>query len=75
MALAIADAGADVVLTGREEASLERTASDIRALGRQASGRSGDMSAPDACAAACERALAAHGPFDILINNIGGRRT
>ena len=74
MALAIADAGADVVLTGRDEAGLERTASDIRALGRQAWPIQADMSAPDACAAACERALAAHGPFDILINNIGGRR-
>ena len=74
MALAIADAGADVALTGRDEASLERTASDIRALGRQAWPIQADMSAPDACAAACERALAAHGPFDILINNIGGRR-
>ena len=31
MALAIADAGADVALTGRDSASLERTANDIRA--------------------------------------------
>jgi gluconate 5-dehydrogenase len=36
MALAIADAGADVILTGRTEESLEKTASDIRALGREA---------------------------------------
>ncbi len=36
MALAIADAGADVVLVGRDPASLERTAGDIRALGRTA---------------------------------------
>jgi NAD(P)-dependent dehydrogenase (short-subunit alcohol dehydrogenase family) len=74
MALAIADAGADVALTGRDAASLERTAADIRALGRQAWPIPADMSAPAACAAACERALAEHGPFDVLINNIGGRR-
>ena len=36
MALAIADAGADVVLTGRDAASLEKTAADIRQRGRQA---------------------------------------
>jgi hypothetical protein len=33
MALATADAGADVALTGRDAASLERTAIDIRAIG------------------------------------------
>ena len=36
MALATADAGADVILVGRDSASLEKTAGDIRALGRQA---------------------------------------
>ena len=38
MALAIAEAGADVVLTGRDEASLADTAGAIRALGREAFG-------------------------------------
>lgn len=74
MALAIADAGADVALTGRDAASLERTAADIRALGRQAWPVPADMSEAAACAAACQLALAEHGPFDILINNVGGRR-
>ncbi|MFM7160428.1 MAG: SDR family NAD(P)-dependent oxidoreductase, partial [Planctomycetaceae bacterium] len=36
MALAIAQAGADVVLVGREQQSLARTAGEIVALGRQA---------------------------------------
>ena len=74
MALAIADAGADVALTGRDPASLERTAADIRALGRQAWTIQADMGDPGICETACGRALAAHGPFDILINNVGGRR-
>ena len=74
MALAIADAGADVVLTGRDAASLERTASDIRASGSKAFTVQADMGEPATCEAACGRSLAEHGPFDILINNIGGRR-
>ena len=36
MALAIAEAGADVVLVGRDADSLARTSADIRAIGRQA---------------------------------------
>ena len=74
MALAIADAGADVVLTGRDPASLERTAEDIRGLGRQAWTLQADLADPATCEAVCEQALAQHGPLDILINNIGGRR-
>jgi len=74
MALAIADAGADVALTGRDQQSLEATAADIRALGRNAWTLQADMGDPKACEAACLQALAEHGPFDILINNVGGRR-
>src|SRR5690349_11983667 len=74
MALAIADAGADVVLTGRDAASLERTATDIRALGREVATLQADMGDPQACERACAEALDRHGPIDILINNVGGRR-
>lgn len=74
MALAIADAGADVILTGRDAESLERTASEIRDHGRQAFCLTADMSDIQQCQSACERALAEHGPCDILINNVGGRR-
>lgn len=74
MALAIADAGADVVLVGREATSLKGTADDIRALGRQAWAIEGDVSQPDQCEAICNQVLQHHGPIDILINNVGGRR-
>ena len=73
MALACADAGADCVLVGRDEASLEQTA-EIRALGRKCFTHVADVSQPEECEAACERALADFGPIDILINNVGGRR-
>jgi NAD(P)-dependent dehydrogenase (short-subunit alcohol dehydrogenase family) len=74
MALAIADAGADVLLVGRDLPSLEKTADDIRLLGRQAQILQADVSKTEECEQACQTALQKHGPIDILINNVGGRR-
>jgi NAD(P)-dependent dehydrogenase (short-subunit alcohol dehydrogenase family) len=74
MALAIADAGADVILTGRDSESLEKTAADIRQFGRQAFPIQADIGDTRECEAACETALTEHGPISILINNVGGRR-
>jgi gluconate 5-dehydrogenase len=74
MALAIADAGADVILVGRDQPSLEKTAGDIRALGRQAWILQADVGKMDECERAAKTALEQHGPIDILINNVGGRR-
>jgi gluconate 5-dehydrogenase len=73
MALAIAEAGADAVLVGRDADSLARTAADIRVRGRQAWTIQADAADPAGCQRACQDALAL-GPIDILINNIGGRR-
>lgn len=73
MALAIAEAGADVILTGRDSGSLETTAAEIRAFGREAFVIQADMGEPAQCEEACRRALADHGPIDLLINNVGGR--
>ncbi len=73
MALAIAEAGADVVLTGRDKDSLEATAAEIRELGREVVALAGDMGDAANCGDICRRALTDHGPIDILINNVGGR--
>ena len=73
MALALAEAGADIVITGRDEATLAGTAEDIRALGRKASTIAADMGAPERCQEAFERCLRDFGPIDILVSNIGGR--
>ena len=73
MALAIAEAGADVVLVGRDAASLARTATDVRNIGHRAHTIQADAGIPEQCERACRDALA-FGPIDILINNIGGRR-
>jgi NAD(P)-dependent dehydrogenase (short-subunit alcohol dehydrogenase family) len=74
MALAIADAGADVILVGRDLPSLEKTAGDIHALGRQAQTIQADVGKAQECERASMIALERHGPIDILINNVGGRR-
>src|SRR5579863_3830066 len=63
MALAIADAGADIVLVGRDMPSLQKTAGDIIALGRQATIIQGDVGVPEQCEDACRQALAT-GPID-----------
>lgn len=73
MALAMADAGANVILTGRTAESLEQTAADIRKLGREARTIAADIGDPAQCEAACREALEKHGPIDILVNNVGGR--
>jgi NAD(P)-dependent dehydrogenase (short-subunit alcohol dehydrogenase family) len=73
MALALADAGADVLITGRTPETLDATAGEIRARGRQAWTVTVDMGIPADCHAAWQRILAEHGPVDILINNVGNR--
>lgn len=74
MALAIAQVGSDVILTGRDEESLQKTADDIRQLGRQAWTFAADMGNVDVCREICEQVVEQCGPVDILINNVGGRR-
>ena len=73
MALAIAEAGANVILVGRSEESLSQTASEVAALGREADMIVADVGDMNDCQTMCQTALR-HGPIDILINNVGGRR-
>ena len=73
MALALADVGADVIITGRTQETLDATAAEIRALGRQTWTVKADMGVPAECEATCELILRDFGPIDILINNVGNR--
>ena len=74
MALAIAEAGADVVLAGRSDESLQSTSDEIKQLGRTAFPITTDIGDPEQCQDACQRVVDELGPIDILINNVGGRR-
>ena len=72
-ALALAEVGADIILTGRTRATLDATAGEIRALGGQAWTIEADMAIPAECERAVETAISQMGPIDVLINNVGNR--
>jgi NAD(P)-dependent dehydrogenase (short-subunit alcohol dehydrogenase family) len=74
MALAIAEAGANVIIVGRDPSSLDEVARQIEQLGRECSTIPADIADPETCAEVCQGALDDYGPIHILINNVGGRR-
>lgn len=74
MALAIAEAGADLILVGRDRPALEATGADVERRGRTAVLIQADVSQPLEAERACRTALEQHGPVHILVNNVGGRR-
>ena len=71
-AMALAEAGADVVISARTEPQLEEVAGKIRALGRQAVVVPADLSQLDAVAGLAETAKRELGRIDIVVNNVGG---
>jgi len=73
MALAMAEAGADVVLAARGADDLAEVAKEVRERGREAWTYPADVADPVACEALCRRVLGEAGPIDILVNNVGGR--
>jgi NAD(P)-dependent dehydrogenase (short-subunit alcohol dehydrogenase family) len=70
-AVALAQAGADVVLAARRRAGLEAVAAEIRALGRGALAVETDVTDPEACQAAVQAAVGQFGHLDVLVNNAG----
>ena len=71
IALRFAQAGADVVVVSRTVENSEKTAAEIRALGRKAWALAVDVSDPAAIATAAETVLQQAGRVDILVNNAG----
>ena len=66
-AAALAEAGAEVTLVARRTGELEAVRDAIRATGSRADALALDITDLSATAAA----LAAHGPFDVLVNSAG----
>ena len=71
MALALAEAGADLALLARSREDLEETAAAVRARGRRAVVRPADVAHPDEVTRAVEDVTAAAGRIDVLVNNSG----
>src|SRR5262245_49415525 len=70
-ALELARMGADIVVAEVDKANAERTASEVRALGRRASVVPTDVTSRKDLAAMAERTRAEFGRIDILVNNAG----
>jgi len=71
MAAALAEAGADVVLTARTKDDLEDVAGGIRQLGRKALAVPADVTVRADVERATAEALAAFRRIDVLVNNAG----
>jgi len=71
VALALADAGCDVMLTGRDQAALDEVAKAIRGKGRKAAVTVLDLRAGDAPATLVDAVKREYGHLDILVNNAG----
>ncbi len=71
LARGVAEAGAAVVLNGRDGTKLEAAAAGLRAAGLAVDIASFDVTDPDAVEAGVARIEAGLGPIDILFNNAG----
>ncbi|MDA1188859.1 MAG: SDR family NAD(P)-dependent oxidoreductase [Chloroflexi bacterium] len=72
MALSLAGEGVDVAICSRTEATLAKTAEEIRALGVRCEYVVADASDVAAVEAVHAETVEKLGPVDILINNVGG---
>jgi NAD(P)-dependent dehydrogenase (short-subunit alcohol dehydrogenase family) len=71
IALALAQAGADVAVTARTQSELETLVAEIQALGRRSLAVCCDVTQPEQVIHMAETLLAGLGGLDILVNNAG----
>jgi NAD(P)-dependent dehydrogenase (short-subunit alcohol dehydrogenase family) len=72
LALALAEAGADIAITWREsEQDANKTVEELKALGVDAIAIQADVRSEDSVNAAMDAALACFGQLDLLVNNAG----
>src|SRR5262247_4841091 len=74
IALAFAEAGCDLLLTGRDTRALEEVAQSIRGRGRKAAVSMLDLRSPGAAETLVEAVRREFGGLDILINNAGATK-
>jgi NAD(P)-dependent dehydrogenase (short-subunit alcohol dehydrogenase family) len=71
IALALAEAGADVAIAARGREALEKTSREIEERGRQALAVPTDVSDPEQVRSLMDRTITDLGTLDILVNNAG----
>jgi NAD(P)-dependent dehydrogenase (short-subunit alcohol dehydrogenase family) len=74
MALALAEAGADLVITARTLREIEATGKEVEDRGRRTLVMPCDVTKTDDVEAMVAKAIEAFGQIDILVNNAGGGR-
>ena len=74
IALALASAGCDIMLTARNGTALEGVAEEIRALGRQAAIHAADLTAGTEPPGLIDALTREFGRLDILVNNAGATK-
>src|SRR5262245_48465694 len=67
----LADAGADIAATGRDEAGLAEVKTNVEVLGRKCVAITADLATPEGPIEAAQIALQSFGTIDILVNNAG----
>jgi NAD(P)-dependent dehydrogenase (short-subunit alcohol dehydrogenase family) len=72
IAVALAQAGADVALAARSEEGLQETAAEVTALGRKAFVLPLDVTRQDDVNATVAKAIDLLGHIDVVVNNAGG---
>lgn len=72
MAVAFAEAGADVVIAARTRSQLEAVAEQVEKTGRRAHIVAADLAHPEETAKLAGEAVGAFGKLDIVVNNVGG---
>ena len=72
VAVALAEVGADVVLSSRTESQLREVAARVEAAGRRARVVAADLSDLQAVAGLADVASDAFGRLDVVVNNVGG---
>ncbi len=71
-AIALAEAGADVVISARTADQLGEVAEQVAAVGRRAVVVAADLSDLDAVAGLVDQTRDAYGRLDLVVNNVGG---
>jgi NAD(P)-dependent dehydrogenase (short-subunit alcohol dehydrogenase family) len=71
MALALAQAGSDLVVVARHQEEIDRTAKEVKAIGANVLTVQADVTKYNDISSMVQKALSKYGKIDVLVNNAG----